>query len=121
MSRCRGRWLTGVLLGLAQSGARAEDVLNAADTAWILTSTGLVLLMTMPGLALLYGGLVRTKNALSVMVQVFAVTSLISVLWVALGYTLALTDGSALQPWLGGWSRLFLLGLTPCERRLKSA
>lgn len=91
----------------------ANDNLNAADTAWILTSTGLVLLMTMPGLALLYGGLVRTKNTLSVMVQVFAVTSLVSVLWVVVGYTLALTDGATTQPWLGGWSRVFLRGMTP--------
>jgi Amt family ammonium transporter len=104
--------IAAVLFGVS-AAARAEDVLNAADTAWILTSTGLVLLMTMPGLALLYGGLVRTKNTLSVMVQVFAVTSLVSVLWVVLGYSLALTDGGEKQAWLGGWSRVLLRGLTP--------
>ncbi len=106
--------IAAVLFGVS-AAARAEDVLNAADTAWILTSTGLVLLMTMPGLALLYGGLVRTKNTLSVMVQVFAVTSLVSVLWVVLGYSLALTDGGEKQAWLGGWSRVLLRGLTPAS------
>ncbi|HWP01285.1 MAG TPA: ammonium transporter [Methylococcus sp.] len=90
--------------------AHAVEV-NAADTAWILTSTGLVLFMTMPGLALLYSGLVRTKNVLSVMVQVFAVTSLVSLLWVMAGYSLALTGGGVIQPWLGGTARLFLRGL----------
>lgn len=85
--------------------------LNPADTAWILTSTGLVLFMTVPGLALFYGGLVRTKNVLSVLVQCFAVTSLVSVLWMMGGYSLALTGGDDLQPWIGGTERLFLRGL----------
>lgn len=87
------------------------DELNSADTAWILTSTGLVLFMTVPGLALLYGGLVRTKNVLSVMIQCFAVTSLVSILWFIAGYSLALTEEGGWQPLIGGVSRLFLLGL----------
>jgi len=85
--------------------------LNPADTAWILTSTGLVLFMTVPGLALFYGGLVRTKNVLSVLVQCFAVTSLVSVLWMVAGYSLALTGSDQLQPWIGGMDRVFLKGL----------
>ena len=87
------------------------SALNPADTAWILTSTGLVLFMTVPGLALFYGGLVRTKNVLSVLVQCFAVTSLVSVLWMVGGYSLALTGSDDLQPWIGGVDRLFLRGL----------
>jgi Amt family ammonium transporter len=100
-----------VALLLASQTAYA-DGLNPADTAWILTSTGLVLFMTVPGLALLYGGLVRTKNVLSVLVQCFAVTSLISIIWMMAGYSLALTEGGNWQSVLGGSSRLFLLGLT---------
>lgn len=99
------------LSGLTWPVLAAPEGPNAADTAWILTSTGLVLFMTMPGLALLYAGLVRTKNVLSVMVQIFTATSLVSVLWVIAGYTLALTDGGELQAWIGGGKRLFLLGL----------
>ena len=88
-----------------------ELVLNAADTAWILTSTGLVLFMTVPGLALFYGGLVRTKNVLSVLIQCFAVTSLVSILWMMVGYSLALTGGGDLQSVLGGSERFWLRGL----------
>lgn len=100
------------LVGLFIVGRPAcADTLNAADTAWILTSTGLVLFMTVPGLALLYGGLVRTKNVLSVLVQCFAVTSLVSILWMIAGYSLALTDDGLWQPLIGGISRFFLLGL----------
>lgn len=104
-------WGILVVSLLAASGATYADELNSADTAWILTSTGLVLFMTVPGLALLYGGLVRTKNVLSVLVQCFAVTSLVSILWMIAGYSLALTDGGDLQNWLGGTGRLFLWGL----------
>lgn len=104
---------SGVLMVLLLTASRmtVADEINSADTAWILTSTGLVLFMTVPGLALLYGGLVRTKNVLSVLVQCFAVTSLVSILWMIGGYSLALTDGGDLQNWLGGTSRLFLWGL----------
>lgn len=93
------------------SGSAIAEELNSADTAWILTSTGLVLFMTVPGLALFYGGLVRTKNVLSVLVQCFAVTSLISIVWMLAGYSLALTEESRWQPFLGGFSRLFLSGM----------
>ena len=107
------RILTGLLIMNASVPVMASDgsVLNPADTAWILTSTGLVLFMTVPGLALFYGGLVRTKNVLSVLIQCFAVTSLVSVLWMVAGYSLALTASSEFQPWIGGVGRLFLTGL----------
>ncbi|EIC29430.1 ammonium transporter [Methylomicrobium album] len=89
----------------------AEDGLNSADTAWILTSAGLVLFMTMPGLALFYGGLVRTRNVLSVIMACFSITSLISLIWAIAGYSLALTDGGAYQAVLGGFSQLYLIGM----------
>lgn len=87
------------------------DQINAADTAWILTASGLVLFMTVPGLALFYGGLVRTKNVLSVLMQCFTITSLVSILWLLGGYSLALSDGGPWQNWLGGFSRLSLASL----------
>jgi Amt family ammonium transporter len=80
---------------------------NKGDTAWMLMSTALVLLMSVPALALFYGGLVRTKNMLSVLMQVFVVFSLISVLWCIYGYSLAFTEGNA---FIGGLDRLFLKG-----------
>ncbi len=87
----------------------AEEVLDSGDTAWVLTSTALVLLMTIPGVALFYGGMVRKKNVLGVVMQSFAVTCLISVLWVVIGYSLAFSEGSA---FVGGLDRLFLKGMT---------
>lgn len=112
MRLCK-RILTGLMtMSMALPAMSSEgSALNPADTAWILTSTGLVLFMTVPGLALFYGGLVRTKNVLSVLVQCFAVTSLVSVIWMVAGYTLALTPSDEFQPWIGGVSRLFLGGL----------
>ncbi len=88
-------------------GADAPPTPNKGDTAWMLTSTALVLLMSVPALALFYGGLVRTKNMLSVLMQVFVVFSLITVLWCVYGYSLAFTEGNA---FFGGFSRLFLNG-----------
>jgi Amt family ammonium transporter len=69
--------------------ALAQDALDSGDTAWLLTSTALVLFMTIPGLALFYGGLVRTKNVLSVLMQCFALTGLITIIWIVIGYSLA--------------------------------
>ena len=89
---------------LAWAGPAVPD---KGDTAWMLTSTALVLLMSVPALGLFYGGLVRTKNMLSVLMQVFVGFSLISVLWCVYGYSLAFTAGNA---FIGGWSRLFLAG-----------
>jgi len=87
--------------------AAAPPVPNKGDVAWMLTSTALVLLMSVPALALFYGGLVRTKNMLSVLMQVFVVFSLITVLWCIYGYSLAFTEGN---PFIGGLDRLFLKG-----------
>ncbi|MDO8692674.1 MAG: ammonium transporter [Sheuella sp.] len=83
---------------------------NKADTVWMLLSTALVLLMTLPGLSLFYGGLTRSKNILSIMMQCLVIFSLISVLWAVYGYSLAFTEGSA---FIGKFDRLFLAGLTP--------
>jgi ammonium transporter, Amt family len=96
-------------MGLAPALACAADapVPNKGDTAWMLTSTALVLLMSVPALALFYGGLVRTKNMLSVLMQVFVGFSLVTVLWCIYGYSLAFTPGNAV---IGGFSRLFLAG-----------
>lgn len=89
----------------------ASDQLNSADTAWILTSAGLVLFMTLPGLALFYGGLVRSKNVLSVIMACFSITALISLIWAGAGYSLALTNGGAWQAVIGGTSQLFLFDM----------
>jgi Amt family ammonium transporter len=91
----------------------AADVppLNAANTAWLLTSTALVLFMTLPGLALFYGGLVRTKNVLSVLMQCFAITAMVSVVWAVAGYGLAFGDGGGFNQWLGGMGRAWLAGI----------
>ena len=100
------------LLPLAVAGlfpaAALADELNGADTAWILTSTVLVLFMTIPGLALFYGGLVRSKNVLSVLMQCFAITCLVSILWLVFVYGLAFGDGGAMNRWIGGFDQLLL-------------
>jgi Amt family ammonium transporter len=88
--------------------APAAPMLNSGDTAWMLTSTALVLLMTIPGLALFYGGMVRKKNVLATTAQSFAVTALVSVLWMVIGYSLAFTDGGGHQALFGGFSYMFL-------------
>jgi ammonium transporter, Amt family len=85
------------------------DKLNSGDTAWMLTSTALVLLMSIPGLALFYGGMVRKKNVLATLMQTFAVTCLVTILWWVIGYSLAFTPGSRV---LGGVSRAFFNGMT---------
>jgi len=95
---------------LAPALAHAEDVLDKGDTAWILTSSALVLLMTLPGLALFYGGLVRTKNLLSILMQCLAAAALMGVLWVLVGYSLAFGEGNA---FIGDLSMVGLAGLTP--------
>jgi Amt family ammonium transporter len=97
----------------AWAQAPAAPVPNKGDTAWMLVSTLLVLMMSIPGLALFYGGLVRTKNMLSVLSQVFMIVSLVSILWVTYGYSLAFTNGGSLNDYVGGLSKAFLLGITP--------
>jgi len=89
----------------------AAPVPDKGDTTWMLISTVLVILMTIPGLALFYGGLVRAKNMLSVLTQVFAVFCMISILWVIYGYSLAFTDGGSMNSYIGGLSKMFLAGV----------
>ena len=103
------------LTALAASAAYAGDapVANKGDTAWMLISTALVLMMSIPGLALFYGGLVRSKNMLSIMAQVFAIVALVGVIWVVYGYSLAFTNGGGLNAYVGGLSKAFLMGVTP--------
>ena len=127
-----GAWLLMLpALGMAEQAAKAADQPAAAaqataatapaaapapqpnkgDVSWMLMSTALVLMMSVPALALFYGGMVRSKNALSVLMQVFVVFSLIVVLWCIYGYSLAFTEGSGkLSAFVGGWDRLFLKG-----------
>ena len=92
----------------AATPAPAAEVPNKGDTAWMMVSTALVILMTIPGLALFYGGLVRSKNMLSILLQVFMIFSLIIVLWCIYGYSIAFTEGNA---FFGGTDRLFLKGI----------
>ena len=110
----------GALLSLVTPGLAMADevVLNSGDTAWMLTATALVLFMTIPGLALFYSGMVRSKNVLSVMMQCFAITGLISILWVVYGYSLAF-DTSGMEKgvtnfnsFVGGLNKAFLSGLS---------
>jgi Amt family ammonium transporter len=113
----------GVPLALLAPGFALADAatpaLNSGDSAWMLTATALVLFMTIPGLALFYSGLVRSKNVLSVMMQCFAITALVSVLWMLYGYSLAFdTTGMAqgsinLHSFIGGLSKALLIGVKP--------
>jgi ammonium transporter, Amt family len=84
---------------------------NKGDTAWMLVATALVLLMTIPGLALFYGGLVRTKNMLSMLTQVFAIVCIVSLIWVTFGYSMTFTNGGSLNDFVGGFSKAFLRGI----------
>jgi Amt family ammonium transporter len=107
----------GAITLLATSGQvmaeAAAPIPNKGDTAWLLVSTLLVLMMSVPGLALFYGGLVRSKNMLSVLTQVFMIVSLVAVIWVLYGYSLAFTNGGSLNDFVGGFSKAFLMGVTP--------
>lgn len=119
MRSVRTAGLVCALAMLPASFAHASDVtasLDAGDTAWMIVATALVLFMTLPGLSLFYGGLVRSKNVLSVLVQCLAMAGVMSLLWVAYGYSLAFTpggaEGSSQQAIIGGTSKLFLRGVT---------
>ena len=104
------------ILALLMPGlALAADspALNGANTAWVLTATALVLFMTIPGLALFYGGLVRGNNVLSILVQCFAITCVISILWLVFAYSLAFGDGGSLNAVLGGAGKFFFAGIGP--------
>ena len=95
----------------AEAVATAAPVADPGNTAWMLISSALVLLMTIPGLALFYGGLVRAKNMLSVLMQVFAITCLVMIIWVFYGYSLAFTGGGSMNSFVGGFSKAFLAGV----------
>ncbi len=90
------------------AAADSEPKLDSGNTAWMLASTALVLLMTIPGLALFYGGMVRKKNVLATMMQSFAITALVTVLWTVVGYSLAFSEGT---PYIGGLDKMFLKGI----------
>jgi len=87
--------------------------MNGADTAWIIVATALVLFMTLPGLALFYGGLVRSRNVLSVLMQCFSIACVMSILWLVVGYSIAFGDGGAANAYWGGFGKMFLSGVTP--------
>ena len=111
MIRMFHRAMAAAAFALLTAPAFADDgpKIDTGDTAWMLTSTALVLMMTIPGLALFYGGMVRKKNVLATVMQSFAVTCLVTVLWMVVGYSLAFTSGSTI---LGGLSRVFMAGMT---------
>ncbi len=92
-------------------GAAEPAKLDPANTAWMITASVLVLFMTLPGLALFYGGLVRSRNVLSVLMQCFAITCMVTLAWVVCGYSLAFGDGGTLNAWYGGWDKTFLSGI----------
>jgi len=96
------------LLALLPGNAYAEDAINGADTAWIMAATALVLFMTLPGLAMFYAGLVRSRNVLSVLMQCFAIAGVASILWLMVGYSLAFGEGNS---WIGDFSRVMLSGV----------
>ena len=100
------------LLSFAQDAAAAVPVADTGDTAWIIAATALVLFMTLPGLALFYAGLVRAKNVLSILIQCFAITGVVSLLWLAVGYSLTFSDGGAVQGFIGSLDKAFLIGVS---------
>ena len=102
--------LAGILS--AATPALAQDALDSGDTSWMIVATVLVIMMTIPGLALFYGGLVRAKNMLSVLMQVFAIFALMSILWAMFGYSLTFTEGP-FNSIYGGFGKSFLSGITP--------
>ncbi len=112
MKKIKGRCmaLMAGLFGMLPSLALADE-LSAGDTAWMMTATVLVLFMTIPGLALFYAGMVRSKNVLSVLMQCFAITALMTILWVIYGYNLAFGDGGSMNAFWGGFGNLFLAGM----------
>ena len=119
MTNKLSRWTVIGALTLSAQSAWADaptepflvglDKISSGDTAWMLTSTALVLMMSIPGLALFYGGMVRKKNVLATLMQTFAITCMVTLLWWAIGYSWAFTPGSA---FLGGTSRAFFNGMT---------
>jgi Amt family ammonium transporter len=110
----RSATLAAIAALTSSAPAFAQDApkLDTGNTAWMLTSTALVLMMTIPGLALFYGGMVRKKNVLATVMQSFAICCLITVLWFVVGYSLAFSDGGGMNAWIGGLSKSFFSGIT---------
>ena len=98
------------MLSAEEAAAAVTPTVNKGDTAWMIVATVLVILMVVPGLALFYGGMVRAKNMLSVLMQVFVIFSMMAILWALYGYSVAFTEGNA---FFGGFSKAFLKGITP--------
>src|SRR4026208_920078 len=100
--------------GAAFAADAPKDPLNSGDTAWMITSSALVLMMTIPGLGLFYGGMVRKKNVLATLAQSFGATALITVLWMGIRYSIPLPPqpGAGMNAWIGGFGSLFLSGVT---------
>ena len=103
--------LAAIVLLPGAAAAQAAPAIDSGDSAWILAATALVLFMTLPGLALFYGGLVGSRNLLSVLMQCFAIACLMSVLWAVAAYSLAFDDGGAANAWIGGLDKAFLAGI----------
>jgi len=116
MSMFKSKRFASLWVGLAALmptlAMAADDKISAGDTAWMIVATALVLMMTIPGLALFYAGLVRSKNVLSVMMQCFAITSVMTILWVLVTYSLAFGDGGSMNAFWGGFDKAFLSGMT---------
>lgn len=108
LSLLAGAVAVSLLGGGSALAADAAPAIDTGDTSWMLTSTALVLMMTIPGLGLFYAGMVRKKNVLATMMQAFSLCCLMSIVWMVAGYSLAFSNGT---PWIGGFSRLFLNGL----------
>ena len=109
--RARILLLAALLLHVPFAAAAEPPKLDAANTAWMLAASVLVLFMTLPGLALFYAGLVRAKNVLSVLMQCFSITCVVTLAWVVAGYSIAFGDGGGLNPWYGGFAKSFLSGI----------
>ena len=124
MTRALSRLAVAAVAMLAGTPAFAQSgKIDGADTAWMIGATGLVLMMTIPGLALFYAGMVRKKNVLATMAQSLAATFLVSILWAFIGYSLAFTGHGA---WIGTLDRIFLQGMAPesivmPERKIRSS
>lgn len=105
--------LIGAALAVLPGIALADEAgLNSGDTAWMITATLLVLLMTLPGLSLFYAGMVRSKNVLSVMMQCFAIAGMVTVIWTVYGYSLTFGDGGSMQAWIGDLSNVLMVGIS---------
>ena len=111
LSAAAGAAALAAVPGFALAQTIPAATVDKGDVAWMTISSILVLLMTVPGLALFYGGLVRTKNMLSVLTQVFAITAVVAIIWVFYGYSMAFTDGGSWNAYVGGFSKAFLRGV----------